>query len=67
VRQANNGHGSNGVSGVDAVRRFAELVAEQTRERCARMVEAMDTEGHAGYIETTGDLCDAMAARIRGA
>lgn len=31
------------------------------------MVEAMDTEGHAGYIETTGDLCDAMAARIRGA
>jgi hypothetical protein len=37
----------------------------QERERCAKLVEEMDTTGHDGYIETTGDLCDALAGCIR--
>jgi len=41
----------------------AAVAAE--RERCANLVKQMDTEGHVFYIETTGDLCEAMAARIR--
>jgi len=41
-----------------------EAVKEE-RERCAKLVEAMDTTGHDGYIETTGDLCEAIAERIR--
>ena len=41
------------------------LAAE--RERCAKLVEEMDTTGNEGYIETAGDLCEAIAARIRRA
>lgn len=41
--------------------------AAAERERCAKMVEAMDTTGHEGYIETTADLCEAIAAHIRRA
>jgi hypothetical protein len=43
----------------------ARVAAE--RERCAKLVETMDTTGHDGYIETTADLCEAIAARIRRA
>ena len=41
------------------------LAAE--RERCAKLVQNMDTTGHDGHIETTGDLCEALAACIRRA
>jgi len=41
------------------------LAAE--RERCAKLVQNMDTTGHDGYIETAGDLCEALAACIRRA
>jgi hypothetical protein len=48
VREANKGHGSNGVSGPEAVRRFAELVAEKARaaerERCAKLCESAGLE-----------------------
>lgn len=44
-----------------------EAAAEAEREACANLVETMDTTGHDGYIETTGDLCEALAARIRRA
>ena len=44
----------------------AELLAAE-RERCAKLVQNMDTTGHDGYIETTGDLCEALAACIRRA
>ena len=37
------------------------------RERCAKLVQNMDTTGHDGYIETAGDLCEALAACIRRA
>lgn len=37
------------------------------RERCAKLVELLDTTGHDNYIETTGDLCEALASRIRSA
>jgi len=50
----------------DALEAIAAAVAAE-RERCAKLVEAMDTTGHDGYIETTGDLCEAIAARIRRA
>ena len=43
----------------------AGLAAE--RERCAKLVQNMDTTGHDGHIETTGDLCEALAACIRRA
>ena len=43
-----------------------EQVAAE-RERCAKLVEEMDTTGNEGYIETAGDLCEAIAARIRSA
>lgn len=46
---------------------FARTLLAAERERCAKLVEAMDTTGHDGYIETTGDLCEALAARIRRA
>ena len=44
---------------------LGDVAAE--RERCAKLVESMDTTGHDGFIETTGDLCEALAARIRRA
>lgn len=47
--------------------RAADARVAAERERCAKLVEAMDTTGHDGYIETTGDLCEALAARIRRA
>jgi|GEM_PF-5233390 hypothetical protein len=39
------------------------LAAE--RERCAVLVETRDVSGHDGYIETSGDLLDALAGCIR--
>jgi polyphosphate kinase 2 (PPK2 family) len=50
----------------DELEKAGKAAAEE-RERCARLVETMDTTGHDGYIETTADLCDAIAARIRRA
>lgn len=47
------------------MRAYAAQAVAAERERCARLVEAMDTTGHDGYIETTGDLCEALAACIR--
>jgi len=44
----------------------AQMVAAE-RERCAKLVQNMDTTGHDGYIETAGDLCEALAACIRRA
>jgi hypothetical protein len=41
--------------------------AAAERERCAKLVQNMDTTGHDGYIETAGDLCEALAACIRRA
>ena len=35
------------------------------RERCAVLVETRDVSGHDGYIETSGDLLDALAGCIR--
>jgi tRNA U34 5-methylaminomethyl-2-thiouridine-forming methyltransferase MnmC len=52
---------------LQAVHEDASGAVLQERERCAKLVEAMDTTGHDGYIETTGDLCEAIAARIRRA
>jgi hypothetical protein len=52
---------------LEAVHEDASGAVLQERERCAKLVEAMDTTGHDGYIETTGDLCEAIAARIRRA
>ena len=50
-----------------AIRTLCDDSRAAERERCAKLVETMDTTGHDGYIETTGDLCDALAARIRRA
>ncbi len=34
------------------------------RARCAKLVKDGDTTGHEGYIETTGDLLDAISDRL---
>jgi hypothetical protein len=46
---------------------YAQLmrVAEAERNRNAARVEAMDTTGHVGHIETPADLCAALAGCIR--
>ena len=31
------------------------------RKRCAALVRSRDTSQHEGYIETTGDFCEALA------
>jgi len=41
----------------------AAVAAE--RERCAILVETCDVSGHDGYIETSGDLLEALAGCIR--
>lgn len=42
---------------------LALLTAE--RERCAKIVKDRDTSAHQGYIETAGDLLDALVEQIR--
>lgn len=49
----------------DGLLDLMRAVQAAERERCAKLVETMDTTGHDGYIETSGDLCEAIAARIR--
>lgn len=44
----------------DELERFAALVAEQERERCARLVETQDTNG-----DHVGGWFDLLAAKIR--
>ncbi len=45
---------------------LARAAVAAERERCAKLGESLDTEG-ALALPTTGDLCDALAARIRRA
>jgi len=58
-----------GISTMDAekARHYAAFLVAAERERCAKLVQNMDTTGHDGYIETAGDLCEALAACIRRA
>lgn len=54
-------HGSNTYY---SARTVAELLIAE-RERCVKLVEDCDVSGHKGYIETTGDLLEALAYCIR--
>lgn len=54
VREANKGHGSNGVSGADAVRRFALLVADHLAP--AAREEHMTTETQQPAVGAQVDL-----------
>ncbi len=49
----------------DQMRAYASQEVAAERERCAKLVESMDVSGHDGYIETSGDLLEALAGCIR--
>lgn len=48
-----------------AIRLAIRAAVAHERERAAKSVETMTVDKGLGYIETTGDLCDALAAAIR--
>lgn len=56
--------GSGSSYRADTVVRLIDEAVTAERERCAQIVKVGDTTGHEGFIETTGDLLDAISARI---
>ena len=50
---------------VEALRAERDAAMAAERERCAKLVEEGDVRGHAGYIENSGDLLEALAGCIR--
>lgn len=55
----------DGAAWTDSIRLAIRAAVAHERERAARSVEVMDTNGSDKYIETTSDLCDALASAIR--
>jgi hypothetical protein len=73
VRAANKGHGSNGVSGDEAVRRFAELIAEEVRTQVASAASAVirdfqasgDTDLDDLVQQALRDLCKRLGVYLK--